>query len=148
MNGTVDLVIGIGSDRGDDAAGWAVLDLLPDRVPTYRSDGEPARLMEAWRSGAEIAVIDAMRSGEEPGSIFIFDAIEHELPLGVARSSHGLGLAEAVELARAVDVLPSRLWVIGIEGQTWETGAGLSPAVSQAVPRAAGIVAMLASEPG
>lgn len=146
MRGTTDLVIGIGSERGDDAAGWAVLDLLPERIPTFRSDGEPARLIEAWRSGQEIVVVDAIRSGEVPGSIFIFDATERELPWGMARSSHGLGLAEAVALGRAVAALPSRLWVIGIEGQAWDAGAGLSPAVARAVPRAAGIVAVMAAE--
>lgn len=148
MRGTADLVIGIGApDRGDDGVGWAVVDQLPERIPVYRTDGEPARLLEAWRAGQEVVIIDAVRSGSEPGSIFLFDATGGHLPVGLARSSHALGLAEAVELARALGALPRRLWVIGVEGKRFGVGEEMSPEVRRAIPRAAGIAAMLAASP-
>jgi hydrogenase maturation protease len=48
-------------------------------------------------------------------------------------SSHGLGLGEAVELARALGRLPSRLVVYAVEGADSSTGPGLSPAIATAV---------------
>ena len=44
-------------------------------------------------------------------------------------------MAEAVELARVLDRLPHALTVYAIEGQTFELGVGLTPAVDRAVDR-------------
>jgi hydrogenase maturation protease len=44
-------------------------------------------------------------------------------------STHRFGLAEAVETARALGLLPGSLRVFGIEGQDFGAGIGLSPAV-------------------
>ena len=45
-------------------------------------------------------------------------------------SSHGLGLHQAIELARALGQLPGRCVVYAIEGASFEAGAPLSPAVA------------------
>jgi len=42
-------------------------------------------------------------------------------------STHGLGVAEAIELARVLGRLPARLQVYVIEGQRFEHGAKISP---------------------
>ena len=47
-------------------------------------------------------------------------------------STHLLGVAEAVELARALDRLPGRTIVYGIEGAVFDTGAELTEAVATA----------------
>ena len=52
-------------------------------------------------------------------------------------STHALGLAEAVELARALERLPPRLLVFGIEAASFETGAEPSAAVRAAAQRVA-----------
>lgn len=54
-----------------------------------------------------------------------------------APSTHALGLAEAVELGRALGRLPPTLTVFGIEGTTFTAGATPTPAVLAAVPRVA-----------
>ena len=48
-------------------------------------------------------------------------------------STHALGVAEAIELGRALGRLPRRLLVFGIEGGSFDAGAGLSPEVERAV---------------
>ena len=45
-----------------------------------------------------------------------------------ASSTHALGLADAVELARSLGRLPQRVVVYGIEGAAFEFGNGLSAA--------------------
>ena len=49
------------------------------------------------------------------------------------RQTHAFGLAETIELARALDRLPARLLVYGIEGACFEAGDELSPPVRAAV---------------
>jgi hydrogenase maturation protease len=48
-----------------------------------------------------------------------------------------LGVPEAVELARALDRLPARLVLVGVELADVTAGAGLTEAVARAVDRAA-----------
>ncbi len=132
-------VIGVGNElRGDDAAGPRVIAHLRARaVPglaAVQCPAEPAALMEAWREADHVVVVDAMQSGRPPGAVTRFDATHTPLPVSGFRSStHGLGIADAVELGRALGRLPALLEVIGIEGAGWEQGAPLDPAVARAV---------------
>jgi hydrogenase maturation protease len=48
-------------------------------------------------------------------------------------SSHGLGVAEVVELARTLDRLPARLIVYGVAGCVFDVGAPLSPQVGAVI---------------
>jgi len=50
-----------------------------------------------------------------------------------AASSHGMGLGEAVELARVLGRLPERLVVYAVEGEDVSVGRGLSAPVRTAV---------------
>jgi hydrogenase maturation protease len=136
-------VIGVGNAyRADDAAGLAVAralhGTLPDRVDVLEREGEPTSLMDAWESGDSVWLVDAVSSGAVPGTIHRVDAGVKPLPAGFARSStHHFGLPEAIELARALDRLPERLVVYGIEGASFDTGEALSPEVEEAVDRVA-----------
>ena len=61
-------------------------------------------------------------------------------------STHGIGLAGVLRLARAVGHAPGRVVVVGIEGDDFGRGPGLSPAVDAAVPGAVRRVVELISE--
>ena len=50
-------------------------------------------------------------------------------------STHLIGLADALELARALGRLPPRVVVYGIEGHRFGVGDPVSPAVAAAVDR-------------
>jgi len=132
-------VIGVGNpDRGDDAAGLAVADRLASRrlagVEVVESAGEAASLLAAWAGRERVVVVDATSGAGPPGSIHRFDAGRSPLPVSVRHAStHSFGLATAIELARALNQLPPRLVVYGIEGRAFEPGAPLSPEVHRAV---------------
>jgi hydrogenase maturation protease len=132
------VVIGIGNpDRGDDSAGRAVarwLDgKLPPDVEILEHDGEPASLLDRLEGVATAYLIDACTSGAAIGAVQRFDVTAVPLPQeAFSVSTHGLGLAEAVELARALGQLPDRCVVYAIEGGSFETGAPPSPPVVQA----------------
>lgn len=123
--------------RGDDAAGLAVLSLLEgtldDDVVVLGCEGEPVALLDAWADCETAIVVDATRSGAEPGTVRRIPAHEARLPDELTRAStHVLGVGEAVELARALGKLPPRTIVYGIEGSSFDTGAPLTPEVAAA----------------
>jgi hydrogenase maturation protease len=101
---------------------------------------DPARLIEAWKGANTTIIIDAMCSGTEPGTIRRFDARAEHIPRGLLRySTHSFGVADAIELARALDALP-RVIIYGIEGRRFEAGAGLSAEAEKAVGHAVELV--------
>lgn len=140
------VVIGVGNrDRGDDAAGRRVAAALrravPDGVFVLESDGDPATIMDAWEGADRAVVVDAMVSGAPAGTVRRFDATDDPLPTSVhLASTHGMGAAEAIELARQLGRLPGRLLVYGIEGSSFRAGSPLSEPVAGAVEMAAGMV--------
>ncbi|XVQ81904.1 hydrogenase maturation protease [Microbispora siamensis] len=135
------VVIGLGSDlRGDDAAGLEVARLLrgtlPPSVAVVESSGDPAALVEAWSGAALAIVVDAVSSGAPPGTVH--RPVRSVLPAGWrCAGSHSLGLADAVELGRALGRLPDELVVTGIEGGDFTPGAPMTPPVLAAVRRTA-----------
>ena len=142
------LVIGLGNElRGDDGAGIEVARRLRGLaaeagIDVRAQQGEPAGLINAWSGRKAVLIVDTMRSGAEPGTICRFDASCEPLPaqLRGSSSTHALSLAEAIELARALEQLPPRAVVFAIEGQRFETGAALSDEVRAVIPKVAGMV--------
>jgi hydrogenase maturation protease len=137
------LIIGVGNPyRGDDAAGLEAVRLLRDMgidaSNLLEHSGEGTSLMEAWKGRATVILIDAVSSGSTPGTIHRLEAVNNPLPAQLFQSStHAFSLPQAIEMARALDELPRRLLVFGIEGCNFQAGAELSPEVSAAVPELA-----------
>jgi hydrogenase maturation protease len=127
------VVIGVGNAlRGDDGAGIAVA----QRLHGLACDEEPSRLIEAWEGAGAAILVDSVVSGAPPGTLHRFDASTEPIPARALRSStHAIGLAETIELARALGKLPARVVVYGIEGASFDAGAALSPDVEAAVSR-------------
>lgn len=138
------VVIGVGNPmRRDDGVGAAAIAMLEraelgrhgDAVELVLLDGEPTRLIEAWRGRRRAIVIDATRAGAEAGAIHRVDAAVEALPdWTTTGSSHSAGIGEAVALATALDSMPDELIVFGIEPADVSLGEGLSPAVEAALP--------------
>ncbi len=137
------LIIGVGNpDRGDDGVGPIVARQLDNFLHSYigakeidviESWGEATSLvstMDGWRT---VVFVDAALSEAEPGTYRRIDAAEGQMPTDLAEvSSHGFGLAQAIELARALGALPDRCVVYAIEGKSFEAGDDLSPEVADA----------------
>ncbi|MEM8948159.1 MAG: hydrogenase maturation protease [Pseudomonadota bacterium] len=135
------LIIGVGNpDRGDDGAGFAVAARLRecldhrDDVRVMQHWGESTGLVDAMTGWGNVLIVDAARSGAIPGSCRTFDVGETGLPSDLAdMSSHGFGIPQAIELARALGTLPAHCRVYAIEGATFNPGAPLSDVVQAAV---------------
>jgi hydrogenase maturation protease len=133
-------VVGVGNSwRGDDAVGLVVARRVRDALPgvtVVECEGEPVALLDAWE-GADMAwVVDAVSSGAALGTVHRLEASAQELPRELFRAStHAFGLAESIELGRALGRLPARLVVFGIEGASFAAGDGLTAAVEAAAGR-------------
>ena len=140
--------------RRDDGAGLAVADRLRTRMPSgveiVSCEQEPSRLIDACEGAATALVVDAVESGAAPGTLHRFDASDRPVPERLFRSStHAFGVGEAIELARALNRLPDRVIVYGIEGAVFEAGEGLTDAVAAAVePAAAAVLAEVSHSEG
>jgi len=133
------LIVGLGNpDRGDDAAGILVArGLVEQGIKALEYQGAPIDLIEIWEPAGSVVIVDAIVSGAGPGTFRVWDAQTTEFQSGVFRSSsHEFGLAETIELARALKRLPKELRVYGIEAAQFDAGAPLSPHVLAGVNRA------------
>lgn len=165
------LVVGLGSpDRGDDAIGPIVAGAVARTVAARQrrevvvvEREDPTSLVElmdprgpdgGWDT---VVVVDAVRSGAAPGTITVIEAGSDAPGLGMSGAridpgpagTHGFGLAGALELARALDRLPPRVAVVGVEAADFAYGAPLSDAVTTVVGAAvdAVLACALAPEP-
>ena len=132
------MIIGVGNRlRSDDGAGREAAARLAARFPAApirQLSGEMTELMEAWEGVDSVILIDALQSGQAPGTIHQLEAGDEPLPAFFRQTStHGFGLAEAIELSRTFDSLPALVRVFGIEATDFSAGEGLSPAVEEAV---------------
>ncbi len=137
--------------RGDDGAGPAVLDRVGelDGVDMLGALASPLDLLGAW-DGADLAiVIDAVVGMDPPGGVCVIDVDMASAP-GVSgrtrstASSHGLGVIDALRIARAMGRAPERVLLVGVSGGDFEGRARLGPATSRVVEQAARRVVELA----
>ena len=149
------LVVGVGNRvRRDDGVGPAVV----DRVRASRPDldvvelsGDASAMIELWAGRDVVVVVDAVRTGAPAGTChrWRLGADGWDAPLPPSRlSSHLVGVREAVELATALDRLPPRLVVVGVEVADLGVGEGLSGAVAAAIDDAAELVLESVAESG
>lgn len=138
--------IGVGNPfRSDDAVGRVVVERLrgeiPQGVTLLEETGDGAELLDAWEGADCVILVDAVQSGAPPGTIHRLDARTEKLPAWFSHSStHTFGVAEAIELGRAMGELPAELVVYGIEGLDFSAGTELSPEVAEVVPIAANLI--------
>ena len=113
-------------DRGDDGAGILVCERLRTLgVSVEIQSGEAMALIESWNDADEVIVIDTVVTGARPGTVHLWDGAQLGLGTCSQPSTHGFGIAEAIQLLRTLNCIPRRLRIYGIEGR--EFGCGSIP---------------------
>lgn len=132
------VVISLGNRfRRDDSVGPYVLQRLCPHIGPAVScieiEGDMSHLLEAW-NGRHALLIDAMATEDlAAGAILRIDGLEQKvLPSPCTTSSHGINLAEALEMGCILGAMPQSLNVYAVCGQDFTIGDGLSPAVQAA----------------
>ncbi len=140
------MVLGLGNpDRGDDGIGPAVVRRLAGRLPRdvvgVVAAGDVLSLIADWEGRDALICVDAAAPLGAPGRIHRINLAEQDLPRDAPRAcSHHIGLAEAIALARALDVAPRQIIVFAVEGASFAAGSTLTPEVAASCDRVAGEV--------
>jgi len=139
-------VIGVGSPHGDDWLGWELAERLRasdalaewhEQIEISLHDRPGAALLQAWRGTGLVILLDSVRSGAAPGKVHRFDTAQLTAqPRSLATG--GFGVAEAVQLAVALDALPEAVQFFGIEIDPTNNEMRLSDAVHEALPELVG----------
>lgn len=132
-------IIGIGNlFRGDDAVGLLAARRLRERVDSsvevLEAEGDGLALLDLMEGADQVMLIDAVKSGGHPGTTVRLD-LSKESRWGklVPCSTHAIGIAEAIDLARTLGRLPKQVILYGIEIDSLEPGAALSESVRGAL---------------
>lgn len=130
-------VIGVGNAwRGDDAVGLQAAQRLRKRlgpsVEVIEAEGDGLALLDLMDGVEYVILIDAVQGGGEPGTTIRLDlSAGSRWGTAVPCSSHAIGIAVAIDLARALARLPKQIILYGIEIESVDSGAALSGSVRE-----------------
>lgn len=139
------LVLGLGNMLlSDDGVGPALLRELASTENRWAGEVElldggtqGLALLGHLSSRRALIILDAVRKGERPGTVYVLTLPElREVVPGRAGSGHESNAGELLAAAELLDELPARLFVVGVEPRKITTGLGLSPSVKKALPLA------------
>jgi len=141
------VIIGIGQlAGGDDGVGIVVARALAARGFETRESADASVVLSLLAGERRVVLVDAVVGGGAPGSVLRLTA--EALGSGPRPlSSHGLGVAEALELAATLYGTPigERVEIVGVAiAPPAGSVVGLSPAVAAAVEPAAALALALA----
>ncbi len=109
-------------------------------------DGEAIGLLDLWDGYGAVVIVDAVRSGAAAGTRHRVDASAEPVPASFRHSSsHTIGVADAIELARELGRLPGKVLLFGIEGAAFDASSALSASVAGALDGLAAEVASAAA---
>ncbi len=135
------LILGLGNPlRGDDGVGPAVIaalraTALPGRIQLQDAGAPGLELVLLWEGFQHVIVVDAAEMQLPPGAWRLFDLSQAEVaqrPVG--GTLHDVGLGEALALAAALNRLPPRLTLVGVQPAGLDWDVALSTAVARAIP--------------
>lgn len=140
------LVMAVGNIlRQDDGFADAVLSRLgkedlPVGVELFDAGTSAIDLMEIFNGRARLIVLDAVRGGQPPGTLYRFSPEEVDDGCLPMNTLHQVGLLETLRLGELVDCKPEQTVIIGCQPEQTGLGIGLSEPVKAQVARAATLV--------
>lgn len=141
-------VLGLGQDMGgDDAVGLHVVRALRRRGLAAREVADASALLALLEEGRRVVLVDAVVGGGAPGTVLRLDSGSLRTDV-TPLSSHGVGVAEALELGRTLygDEAVARVTIVAIVIDPAKTrGEGLSAEVAAATDAAASLAHELAT---
>ncbi|MBS0265348.1 MAG: hydrogenase maturation protease [Planctomycetes bacterium] len=151
------LFVGIGSPHGDDRIGWLVADALeqkPSGLLRIRRAGNPLDLLN-WLDDHDCLILcdacQGLSTGPNsdrcpPGTWQRWTWPCADLPVGRIRNSHDLGLVSTLTLAMQLNLLPTTVWLWGIEIADPGPERPLTPGVASAAAPVAAEIAQALSD--
>jgi hydrogenase maturation protease len=108
---------------------------LPDNVSVVEGGTDGFRLLNVITEADRLIVVDAVKGGGAPGSLYRFDINDVKAcPSGFKTSVHQIGILEVIDLSGLIGTTPQTT-VIGIEPKSLEMGMDLSPEIQEKIPK-------------
>jgi len=129
-------IIGIGSPYGDDQAAWRLVERLENRQGLNASVAalsDPSRLLDFFDNCDRLIIVDACAGGGSPGAITRLEWPDARIETQHSHSTHGMGIANALQLAEKLGWLPPEVVLFGIELSQCRRGSPLSDIVEIAL---------------
>lgn len=133
------IVVGIGNPyRGDDGAGWAVIDRLKEvmgsAIEFVKQRGDIAELIDIFAHYHTVYLVDAYQSHALMDLWKRIDIHQEPIPDEHPQTStHGFSIAQAISLAKNLDQLPNKLILYAIKGDNYTISDHLSPVVAKSI---------------
>jgi hydrogenase maturation protease len=83
----------------------------------------------------KLIIVDAVRGGCEPGTVYRFTPQDIVFRSGTVTSLHQLGLAEGLKMIAHTELNPKDVVIVGVEPKEIDWGLELSPELQDQVPR-------------
>jgi len=135
------LILGVGNILlKDEGVGVHVVNRLkemPLPVNVEVLDGGTAGLdlTDFIANRKKLIVIDAVKTGEKPGTIFRLTEENLSIKPKAIMSFHEIDLLDALHMSHVMDEKPEEIIVIGIEPKDMSDGTELSPEIEERIPR-------------
>ena len=136
------LVVGVGSDFGDDRLGAVVVErlaalTLPSDLRVVRA---PIDLLDHLQEVERLHIVDAYRGAGTPGTIVRRDWPAGDFSTTRFSGTHDFGLVAALQLADQLRSLPRRTTIWSVEASADESSATIGQPLSPAVAAAAEVL--------
>jgi hydrogenase maturation protease len=135
------LVLGLGNVLcTDDGLGVRVLSrlergyLAPPGVRLMDGGTLGLSLLSALENAANVILIDAIQTGEPPGSLVRLEGSDVVSAARERLSPHQVGVADLMDAMRLRQSTPPHMILLGTVPESIELGVGCSPAVHAALP--------------
>jgi len=140
------LVLGLGNILlSDEGAGVKAIEELQNKYDCSGAvefvDGGTIglELLSYFEGRSHILIIDAVKTGREPGTIVRID--DPPAYFSSKTSPHQIGLADVMGIAVITDIMPKNIALFGIEPKQLSTGLELSPEVARNLSQLVDMVA-------
>lgn len=136
------LILGIGNVLlGDEGIGIRIIEELnnrfdlPDTVETLDGGTAGIELLRYMEGKDLLIIIDAMRLGHKPGTVFRVEGEDVQKQFLSKVSPHQIGLSDLLAAGILSDALPEKIVLFGVEPEKLETGIYLTDSVAESITK-------------
>lgn len=113
---------------------------LPENVDIIDGGTASLDVLTSIKDIEKLIIIDALKGGEEPGSIYRLCPEDLLAETKNCVSLHQINLLDALNIAKKIGSTPEETVIIGIEPKAVDSGLGVTSCIEQKIPEIINIV--------